>query len=86
VIVDEADANSRCKVLWGRDGRSLGAGAERYPTSMAGITAGGIPWKHATPADVPQLRRRLGKIFMRGPLWLVEPPETAGNVRIRLDS
>jgi len=50
VIVDEADADPRCKVLWVRDEWSLGAGAERHPTSMAGDTAGSIPWKHATRA------------------------------------
>jgi hypothetical protein len=86
VIIDDADADPGCGVVWIGDGRFLGIGAERHPTSMAGVTRGGIPWKHATPGNVPVASTGLGEIFTRGPLWLFELPETAGNCRIRLDS
>jgi hypothetical protein len=53
---------------------------------MAGNAAGGIPWNHATPRHVPPPGPDLGKIYIRRPLWPVEPPKRGGNGRIQPDS
>jgi hypothetical protein len=43
VIIDEADADPGCGIVRVGDGRSLATGAERHPTSMAGVPPAGIP-------------------------------------------